>query len=160
VPRRSLIAGALLFAAPVLLAACGGSTAATITVGDVAPAASAPAALPVATVEVGPGPVHQVVRRAGYRLTIRVSPNRATSPNRVVVGVSQDGMPVTGARVTLSAAMLTMDMGTARYDLAGDGTYSVHTPPWLMPGLWELAVSVRPPGGPPVSVGLVDHLRA
>ena len=37
---------------------------------------------------------------------------------------------------------------------------SAHTPAWLMPGLWELAVRVRPPRGPAVSVGLVDHMRA
>jgi YtkA-like protein len=158
VPRRSLTAGVLLCVAPVLLAACGTSTAATITVGDVAPAAAP--ALPVATVEVGPAAVRKVLTRAGYRLTIRVSPNRATRPNRVVVGVSQDGMPVTGARVTVSASMLTMDMGTAQYELHGSGTYSAHTPAWLMPGLWELAVRVRPPGGPAIAVGLVDQMRA
>jgi hypothetical protein len=78
----------------------------------------------------------------------------------VAVSVSRYGAPVAGASVHLSASMLTMDMGTARYSLAGGGTYAVTTPAWLMPGLWELAVTVRPPGGPALSFGLADELRS
>lgn len=156
---RSLIAGALLVGAPAALSACGSGSVGTITLGAAVPVA-ATSALPAATVDVGPGPVRHVLRRGGYLLTIRVAPNRANTPNRVVVTVSRYGAPVTGAHVTLTASMLTMDMGVAHYLLAGDGTYSARTPAWLMAGLWELAVRVQPPGGPGVTVGLADHLRA
>jgi hypothetical protein len=156
--RSSLIAGALLVGAPALLTGCGGSVG-TITVGEPA-GVQAPAAVPAATIEVGPGVVRHAVVRGGYRVAVHVAPNRATKPNRVVVTVSQDGVPVSGASVRLSASMLTMDMGTAKYDLAGDGTYAVTTPAWLMPGLWDLAVTVRPPGGPAVSFGLADDIRS
>jgi len=156
---RSLIAGALLVGAPAALAGCGGGSVGTITIGAAVPVA-ATTALPAATVDVGPGAVRHVLRRGGYAVTVRVTPNRASTPNRVVVAVSQYGEPVTGARVTLTASMLTMDMGVAHYGLDGDGTYSVRTPAWLMAGLWELAVRVHPPGGPAVSFALTDHLRA
>jgi YtkA-like len=156
--RHSLVAGAPLVGAPALLAGCGGSVG-TITVGEPA-AAQAPTAVPAATVEVGPGIVRHVVVRGGYRVTIRVTPNRASRANHVVVAVSQAGIPVTGAHVGITASMLTMDMGTARYRLAGSGTYAVTTPAWLMPGLWELGVTVRPPGGAAVSVGLADDMRS
>jgi hypothetical protein len=158
VRRPSLVAGALLVGAPALLTGCGGSVG-TITVGEPA-GVQAPAAVPAATIEVGPGAVSHAVVRGGYRVAVRVTPNRTSKPNRVVVSVSRDGEPVGGARVRLSASMLTMDMGTAKYDLAGDGTYAVTTPAWLMPGLWELAVTVRPPGGPAVSFGLADDMRS
>lgn len=153
-----VVAGALLVGAPALLAACGGSSARTITVGG--EVAAPPAAVPAATVEVGPGTVGTVVVRGGYRLAIRVVPNRATSSNHVSVSVSQDGLPVAGARVGLAASMLTMDMGTADYRLSGHGTYAVRTPAWLMAGLWELAFTVRPAGHPALSVGVVDHMRS
>jgi YtkA-like protein len=156
---RSLIAGALLLGAPAALSACGSGSVATITVGAAVPVA-ATAPLPVATVDVGPGAVRQTLRRNGYAVAIRVVPNRADTPNRVVVAVSRYGEPVSGAQVTLTASMLTMDMGVAHYRLTGDGSYSVRTPAWLMPGLWDLAVSVRPPGGTAVSVALADRLRA
>lgn len=156
--RSSLIAGALLVGAPALFSGCGGSVG-TITVGEPA-GVRAPAAVPAATIEVGPGTVRRVVVRGGYRVSVRVTPNRASKANRVVVSVSQDGVPVSGARVGLTASMLTMDMGTARYELAGDGTYAVRTPAWLMAGLWELGVTVRPPGGPALSFGLADDMRS
>lgn len=155
--RSDLIAGALLVGAPALFSGCGGAVG-TITVGEAA-GVQAPAAVPAATIEVGPGAVRHVVLRGGYRVAIHVTPNRASRANRVVVAVSQDGVPVAGARVALSASMLTMDMGTARYRLSGEGTYAVRTPAWLMPGLWELAVRVQPPGGPALSFGLADDLR-
>jgi hypothetical protein len=153
-----LLAGALLVGAPAVFTGCGGSVG-TITVGEPA-GVRAPAAVPAATIEVGPGAVSHAVVRGGYRVAVRVSPNRASKANRVVVSVTQAGMPVSGARVRLSASMLTMDMGTARYALTGDGTYAVRTPAWLMPGLWELAVTVRPPGGPALSFGLADDMRS
>jgi len=156
--RSSLIAAALLVGAPALLTGCGGSVG-TITVGEPA-GVQAPAAVPAATIEVGPGAVRHAVVRGGYRVAVHVTPNRASKANRVVVTVSQYGVPVTGARVGLSASMLTMDMGTAHYQLGGDGAYAVTTPAWLMPGIWELAVTVRPPGGRAVSFGLADDMRS
>ena len=94
------------------------------------------------------------------RIAIRVTPNSATRANHVTVTVTQSGLPVSGARVVLAASMLTMDMGTAQYRLTGDGAYAVRTPAWLMPGVWDLAFTVRPPGGPTLSIALADRLRS
>ena len=130
----------LLFLAPLaLVAAACGSGGGAITLGDggvdlsgATPSAAAPAPRLVVT---GPGPVSTRLRRAGYSLAFRVTPNRAQAANRIVVGLSRDGVPVRGAHVRLSARMLAMDMGVASYVLASDRTgYAARTPAWLMAG--------------------------
>lgn len=155
---RALLAAAVLVPCSALAAGCGASGG-TITVGGEAPPPAPQPSLAAAdTVEVGPGPFRAHVSRDGYELAVRVSPNRATTANRIAVSLTEAGTPVAGARVGVAAGMLTMDMGTAHYRLAGDGTYSGALPAWEMPGRWGLTVSVTPPGGAPIRVALDDRI--
>src|SRR5581483_3941102 len=59
---------------------------------------------------VGPGRVAASVHRAGYTLQVYVDPNRAAAPNSFALKLSRGGRPVRGANVTLSFAMLDMEM--------------------------------------------------
>ena len=65
--------------------------------------------------EGGPGPVAATVTKNGYTLKVLVSPNRAAFPNDFALELSRNGTPVTGATVTVTFAMLDMEMGTQEY---------------------------------------------
>jgi hypothetical protein len=162
VRRRSgtrALAAAASLAAAATAAGCG-SSAGTITVGAAAPAAAVePAGRTVAAaVAVGPGPFRTAVRRSGYRVSIAVKPNRASTSNRVSVELMRDRTPVT-ARVRLTVRMETMDMGTVTYALGGHGPYDVRTPAWVMAGRWQLLLTVHPAGGRAFDLALDDLLR-
>jgi hypothetical protein len=157
---------ALLALVPLALtvAACG-SGGGAVTLGDggveLSRTTQAAAVRPTPHLVVtGPGPVAARLRRAGYSLAFRVTPNRAQTANHIVVGLSRDGVPVRGAHVRLAARMLTMDMGVARYALAGSRAgYAARTPAWLMAGRWELDLTVTPPGGRTISVAFDNRMR-
>lgn len=153
-------AAAAALAAAALTSGCG-ATGGTITVGAALPAAGAPAAVPVAydAATVGPGAVTETLTRRGYAIGVHVTPNRATTSNRIVLTLRQDGAPVAGAHVGLAVNMTTMDMGTARYVLAGDEDYAVRAPAWIMAGTWQLTFTVTPPGGRALRFALDDRLR-
>lgn len=159
--RRGLAAAGALVGAAAIAGGCGSAGERTITVGG--PALRVPAAqeLPIVdtTVRVGPGAVDAVVRRRGFAIRLTVLPNRATTANRIAVAVDRRGAPVTGAQVRLAAAMLTMDMGVARYRLASRGGYGIRTPPWQMAGRWGLLFTVVPPGAAPIRILLDDRMR-
>ena len=109
---------------------------------------------------VGPGPVRTVLEQGGYRVSLVLGPNRASVANRVEVEVSRGGAPVAGCAVRLEATMLAMRMPFRGYDLVErGGRYVLSVPPWLMPGAWELTVTVTPPAGEPVRLALQDELR-
>jgi hypothetical protein len=153
-------AAAALATAAALTSGCG-ATGGTITVGAALPAAGVPAAVPVAhdAPAVGPGAVTATLARRGYEIGVHVTPNRATAPNRIVLTLRQDGAPVAGAHVALAVNMLTMDMGTARYVLAGSDDYAVRAPAWVMAGTWQLTFAVTPPGAATLRFALDDRLR-
>jgi hypothetical protein len=158
---RSAARAGVLIALAAAASGCGAGGG-TITVGEPAPAV--PVVLPVhvaaaARRAVGPGAFSTAIARDGYRVAVRVSPNRASTPNRVSVSVSRDGVPVRDADVRLTANMETMDMGVAHYQLDGTSVYSTRSPAWYMPGRWQLVVSVRPAGAPRVDVALDDLMR-
>jgi hypothetical protein len=88
-----------------------------------------------------------------------IAPNRASTTNRISVRITQDGLPLAGARVRLTAEMLTMDMGVASYTLAGSGVYVTQTPAWAMTGPWSLSFTIMAPGDRPVRVDLNDRLH-
>jgi hypothetical protein len=157
------MAAAFLLASMLLCSACGGGGASAITIGAVAaPGASgtdafhAPAG--AVTRRVGPGAVRAHLVRVGYRISIAVSPNRASRPNLVAVTVARAGHAVAAARVHAEAGMLGMAMGVASYDLRGSAAYRVRMPAWLMPGEWGLALTITPPGRPPIRVVLDDRM--
>ena len=107
----------------------------------------------------GLGAVAAVVQKDGYTLKVIVDPNKAAAPNRFAVQITKGGKPVTGADVTMTFAMLDMEMGSQEYQLAetSPGVYSRTTPALVMVGHWGLSFDVTPKGGQPFTAVVVDH---
>jgi copper transport protein len=147
--RRVVAGESVLVAAAVLAAA---------VLSSLAPPSKALASVGGAKAKVGPGPVSEVVTQNGYRLAVRVSPNKAAVPNSFQVAISRGGKPVGNADVTLDFAMLDMEMGQQAYHLTetSPGTYGRAAPALVMVGHWGLSFQVAPPGQRPFTVLLVD----
>jgi copper transport protein len=147
---RRLVAGESLLVAGAVLAAA--------VLSSLAPPSKALASVGSAKAHVGPGSVSEVVNQNGYRLAIRVSPNKAAVPNSFQVGISRGGKPVRNADVTLDFTMLDMEMGQQAYHLSetAPGTYGHAAPALVMVGHWGLSFQVTPPGQRPFTVLLVD----
>jgi copper transport protein len=148
---RKLVAGEV-----VLVAAAVGAAA---VLSSLPPPAKALASIGQASARVGPGRVVRVVNKNGYRLTFRVTPNRAAVSNTFAVGIARNGQPVRNADVTTSFAMLDMEMGQQEYRLTetSPGTYERAAPALVMVGHWGLSFDVTVPGHQPFTVLLVDH---
>jgi copper transport protein len=150
---RTLVSGEVFLVAAVIFAAG--------VLSSLAPPSKALAAAQNGTTRVGPGPVGEVVNRDGYRLELRIGPNRATVSNDFALQTTKDGAPVRNADVTTTFTMLDMAMGSQGYRLpeTSPGVYRLSAPALAMVGHWGLTFDVRPPGGPPFTVGLVDEAR-
>ena len=70
-----------------------------------------------ALAQVGPGRVAATVHRAGYRLQVLVSPNKAAAPDSFSLRITHGGKPVRGATVTLAFNHLEMEMPQQEYAL-------------------------------------------
>ncbi len=81
-----------------------------------------------ALAKVGPGPVATVVTQDGYTLKVVVTPNKAAAPNYFALKHHEDGKPVTGADVTLTFAMLDMEMANQEYQLTETAPGSTRGP--------------------------------
>jgi copper transport protein len=147
--RRLVTGEALLVSGAVLAAA---------VLSSLPPPSKALASIGGAKAHVGPGVVDKVVSENGYRLAIRVSPNRAAVPNSFQVAISRGGQPVRNADVTVDFAMLDMEMGQQAYHLSetAPGTYGHAAPALVMVGHWGLSFQIAPPGQKPFTVLLVD----
>jgi copper transport protein len=147
---RRLVTGESLLVTGAVLAAA--------VLSSLPPPSKALAAVGGAKAHVGPGTVNKVVTENGYRLAIRVSPNRAAVPNSFQVGISRGGRPVRNADVTVDFAMLDMEMGQQAYHLSetAPGTYGHAAPALVMVGHWGLSFQVAPPGQKPFTVLIVD----
>jgi copper transport protein len=112
-----------------------------------------------ALAKVGPGPVASVVHQGPYTLKVLVQPNKAAAPNKFALQITKNGKPVTGANVTVTFAMLDMEMGNQEYQLTetAPGTYSRPAPALVMVGHWGLTFNVTPNGGPPFNATVVDR---
>jgi copper transport protein len=126
---------------------------------SLAPPASALAKESSALAHVGPGRVAATVHSSGYTLQILVSPNRAVATNAFALKLTKNGAPVRGANITLTFAMLDMQMADQEYQLTETqpGTYSHPTPALVMVGHWGLSFNVTPKGGQPFTAFVVDH---
>ena len=96
--------------------------------------------------------------RAGYRVRVRIEPNRATRPSRVVVTLGRSGRRIRRARVTLALTMLGMPMPPQRYALA-ETTPGLYTCTLAAPGMvgrFGVTLTVRPPDARTVTVHFVD----
>jgi copper transport protein len=135
-----------------------GAVFAAAVLTSLAPPAKAVADLGKPSARVGPGAVARAVEKAGYRVALRVDPNRAAVPNRFEVTLTRGGKPVTGAAVTAGFAMLDMEMGTQAYKLqeTAPGVYGREAPALVMVGHWGLTFDVEPPGAAPFTVTILD----
>jgi copper transport protein len=103
--------------------------------------------------------VVSTVRKNGYALEIRVSPNRAAIPNDFAVRLTRGGQRVRGADIVVRFTMLDMEMGQQAYRLreSSPGVYTHAAPALVMVGHWGLSYNVQPAGRPPFDVQFVDH---
>jgi copper transport protein len=112
-----------------------------------------------ALAQVGPGRVAQTVQRAGYKLQVLVSPNKAAAPDSFALRITRAGVPVRGATVTLTLNHLQMQMPQQEYGLREiqPGVYSRAAPALVMVGKWGLAFQVAPRGATPFTALIVDQ---
>ena len=148
--RRVVAGEAVLVAGAILVAAI---------LSSLAPPPPAFAEEGAALARVGPGKVASTVTRNGYTLQVLVAPNRAAGPNSFGLRLTHGGKPVSGANVTLTFAMLDMQMPTQEYQLAetSPGIYTRKAPALVMVGHWGLSFTVTPKGGQQFTALVVDH---
>jgi putative copper export protein len=148
---RWLVSGEVLLVSGAILAAA--------VLSSVAPPPPAFAEEGSALARVGPGKVASTLARDGYKLQVLVDPNRAAAPDTFGLRLTRDGKPVQGADVTLTFAMLDMQMPTQEYQLAeiAPGIYARKAPALVMVGHWALNFTITPKGGLPFSALVVDR---
>jgi copper transport protein len=112
-----------------------------------------------AIAQVGPGRVIRTVVRAGYRLQVLVSPNKAAAPDSFALRITRGGVPLRRANVTLTFSHLEMEMAPQQYQLreTRPGLYSRAAPALIMVGKWGLSFQVSPPGQPSFTALIVDQ---
>ena len=140
----------------VLLA---GAVFAAALLTSLAPPPPAFAKTAAAVAHVGPGRVAATVLKNGYTLRVLVNPNRAVMPNSFALELTKNGNAVRGANVTLSFAMLDMQMANQEFQLAETkpGLYTRAAPALVMVGHWGLTFDVTPRNGAPFVATVVDH---
>jgi copper transport protein len=148
---RRLVSGEVLLVAGAILAAA--------VLSSLAPPPAAFAEEGSALARVGPGKVASTITSGGYKLGILVDPNRAAAPDTFGLRLTRDGKPVAGADVTVTFAMLDMQMPTQEYRLAemAPGTYTRKAPALVMVGHWALSFTITPKHGQPFTVLVVDR---
>jgi copper transport protein len=148
---RRLVSGEVLLVAGAILAAA--------VLSSVAPPPPAFAEEGSALAQVGPGKVASTLVRGGYKLQVLVNPNQAAAPDTFGLRLTRGGKPVEGANVTLSFAMLDMQMPTQEYQLAETtpGVYTRKAPALVMVGHWALNFTITPRGALPFSALVVDR---
>ena len=136
-----------------------GAILAAAVLSSVAPPPPAFAEEGSAIARVGPGKVASTVTRGGYKLQVLVDPNRAAAPDSFGLRLTRGGKPVSGADVTLTFAMLDMQMPTQEYQLAetAPGVYTRKAPALVMVGHWGLSYTITPKHGLPFTVLVVDR---
>ena len=136
-----------------------GAVLAAAVLSSLAPPPKALASIGAVTAHTGPGPVATVAEHAGYRVEIRVTPNKVAVPDDFAVKLTRDGKPVRSATVIATLAMLDMEMPNQAYRLAerSPGLYEHSTAALVMVGHWGLTFDVEPPGAQPFTVVLVDR---
>jgi hypothetical protein len=92
------------------------------------------------------------------RVTLQFTPNppKASGDPATLVAITlqgSDGQAVDGARVQISLMMVTMDMGVneTTAQALGQGHYQAKVA-FLMPGAWQVTVTVTPVGGASASI--------
>lgn len=155
-PRAAVLLRRLIDGEVVLVIA---AVCVAAVLSSLAPPSKALAAIDSSSGKVGPGPVSRVVDEHGYRLELRVTPNRAAVPNDFQVRITRNGAPVRGAQVTATFTMLDMEMPQQSYALAesSPGVYRRASPALVMVGHWGLSFEIVARGAAPFTVLLVDR---
>ena len=148
---RRLISGEAVLVAGAVFAAA--------VLSSLAPPPPAFALQNSALARVGPGRVARTVQRAGYKLQVLVSPNKAAAPDSFALRITKGGQPVQGATVTLAFNHLQMAMPQQQYDLkeVSPGVYSRSAPALVMVGPWGLTFQITPKGAAPFTALIVDQ---
>ncbi len=148
---RGLVSGEALVVTGIVFAAA--------VLSSLAPPPPAFALQNSALARVGPGTVARTVTRAGYRLQLLVSPNRAAAPDSFALRITQNGQAVRGANVTLTFNMTTMQMPQQEYQMAEiqPGVYSRAAPALVMVGEWGLSFQITPKSGLPFGALILDQ---
>jgi copper transport protein len=148
---RRLVSGEVLLVSGAILAAA--------VLSSVAPPPPAFAEEGSALAQVGPSKVASTLVRGGYKLQVLVNPNQAAAPDTFGLRLTRGGKPVQGADVTLTFAMLDMQMPTQEYQLAetAPGIYTRKAPALVMVGRWALNFTITPKGGLPFNALVVDR---
>jgi copper transport protein len=148
--RRTLAGEAFLVAGAVFTAAL---------LSSLAPPPPAFAEQDAAIASVGPGVVARTVNRAGYKLQVLVTPNKAAAPDSFALRITKNGQPLRGADVTLTFNHTEMQMPQQEYQLTetSPGVYSRAAPALVMVGKWALAFQVTPKSGPPFTALILDQ---
>jgi copper transport protein len=148
---RRLISGEVVLVAGAVFAAA--------VLSSLAPPPPAFALGNSALAHVGPGRVVRTVERAGYKIQVLVSPNKAAAPNSFALRITKGGQLLHGATVTLALNHLQMEMPQQEYGLreVSPGVYSRSAPALVMVGPWGLTFQVTPKGGNPFNVPIVDQ---
>jgi hypothetical protein len=100
------------------------------------------------------------VEQQGHLLSVRVAPNSASKWNTVTVSITKHGTPVRRAAVTLTFAMIGMEMGLDRFRLreTRPGVYAYDGPALSMTGRWRLGFDVVPQAGGRIGFGVLDRV--
>jgi copper transport protein len=159
-PRRAAGASGLLrglASGEVILV--GGAVFVAALLSSLAPPPPAFALQNTALAQVGPGPVAHTVTRAGYRLSVLVSPNKAAAPDSFALKITKNGEPVRHANVILTFNHTEMEMPQQQYQLTETqpGVYARSAPALIMVGNWSLGFQVTPPGGQPFTATILDE---
>ena len=137
----------------------GGAVFVAALLSSLAPPPPAFALQNSALAQVGPGPVSHTVTRAGYRLSVLVSPNKAAAPDSFALKITRNGLPVRRAQVILTFNHTEMEMPQQQYQLSETqpGVYRRSAPALIMVGNWSLGFEVTPPGGQPCTATILDE---
>jgi copper transport protein len=137
-----------------------GAIFAAATLSSLAPPPPAFAEEGKALAQVGPGKVAATVHQAGYTLQLVITPNNAASSNSFELVLTKAGRPVRGANVTVTFAMLDMEMPNQEFQLdeTKPGVYArPNSSALVMVGHWGLSFNVAPKGVQPFTVLIEDH---
>jgi hypothetical protein len=106
----------------------------------------------------GPGPIQSSYQLGGYRILFGDTHNRATRPGTVSIELLRRGQHVSGARVALTYHSLDMPMPTHTLSLHShrQGHYNQQGPFLGMGGRWRITISIHPPQGQQLRLGLTD----
>ena len=96
-----------------------------------------------------------------YRVSLRITPNRASAHDTIALRLARHDRPVDGATVTVTYSMPAMNMWdafTGSLPQTGGGAYRAREPVFGMAGAWQLRFRIVPNDGAPFTVRVADRM--